>query len=63
LTLPRAARANLSATCTNGAIDVSGVALELMGEQSKRRVRGRINGGGTPVELTTTNGSISVAVR
>ena len=63
LTLPRAARANLSATCTNGAIDVSGVAMELMGEQSKRRVRGRINGGGTPVELTTTNGSISVAVR
>jgi hypothetical protein len=34
-----------------------------MGEQSRRRVRGRINGGGTPVELTTTNGSIHVAVR
>jgi Putative adhesin len=63
LTLPRAARANLSATCTNGAIDVSGVALELMGEQSRRRVRGRMNGGGTPVELTTTNGAIRVAVR
>jgi hypothetical protein len=60
LTLPQSARANLSATCTNGAIDVSGVALELMGEQSRRRVRGRINGGGTPVELTTTNGSIRV---
>jgi hypothetical protein len=63
LTLPRTARANLSATCTNGVIDVSGVALELMGEQSKRRVRGRMNGGGTPVELTTTNGSIRVGVR
>jgi hypothetical protein len=63
LTLPRAARANLSATCTNGVIDLSGVALELMGEQSRRRVRGRINGGGTPVELTTTNGSIRVGVR
>jgi hypothetical protein len=63
LTLPQAARANVSATCTNGVIDVSGVALELMGEQSRRRVRGRMNGGGTPVELTTTNGSIKVAVR
>jgi hypothetical protein len=63
LTLPQAARANVSATCTNGAIDVSGVALELMGEQSRRRVRGRMNGGGTPVELTTINGSIRVAVR
>jgi hypothetical protein len=63
LTLPQAARANVSASCTNGVIDVSGVALELMGEQSRRRVRGRMNGGGTPVELTTTNGSIRVAVR
>jgi hypothetical protein len=63
LTLPRTARANVSATCTNGAIDVSSVGLELMGEQSRRRVRGRMNGGGTPVELTTTNGAIRVAVR
>jgi hypothetical protein len=63
LTLPQTAKANVSATCTNGAIDVSGVVLELMGEQSKRRVRGRMNGGGTPVELTTTNGSIRVAGR
>jgi hypothetical protein len=63
LTLPQAARANVSATCTNGVIDVSGVALELMGEQSRRRVRGRMNGGGTPVELTTTNGSIKVEAR
>jgi hypothetical protein len=63
LTLPQAASANVSATCTNGAIDVSGVALELMGEQSRRRVRGRMNGGGTPVELTTINGSIRVGVR
>ena len=63
LTLPDTAKATLSATCTNGAIDVSGLKLDLMGEQSRRRVRGRLNGGGTPVELTTTNGAIHVRLR
>jgi hypothetical protein len=63
LTLPGTARANLSASCTNGVIDTSGLALDLMGEQTRRRVRGRLNGGGTPIELTTTNGTIRVAAR
>jgi hypothetical protein len=63
LTLPATARANLSATCTNGVIDTSALALDLMGEQTRRRVRGRLNGGGTPIELSTTNGPIRVAVR
>jgi hypothetical protein len=63
LTLPQSATANLSATCTNGSIDLSAVPIELMGEQSRCRVRGRMNGGGTPVELTTINGSIRVGIR
>jgi DUF4097 and DUF4098 domain-containing protein YvlB len=63
LTLPGDARANLSASVTNGVIDTSGLTLDLMGEQTRRRVRGRLNGGGTPIELSTTNGPIRVAVR
>jgi hypothetical protein len=63
LTLPQSAKANVSATCTNGSIDLSGAALDLMGEQSKRHARGRLNGGGTPVDLTTTNGKIVVSVQ
>ena len=63
LTLPATAKANLSATVTNGVIDTTGLALDLMGEQTRRRVRGRLNGGGTPIELSTTNGPIRVAVR
>ena len=63
LTLPDAAKATLSATCTNGRIDVADLPLDLMWEQSRRRVRGRLNGGGTPVELTTTNGPIRVRLR
>ena len=63
LTLPENAKANLSANATNGVIDTSGLVLDLMGEQTRRRVRGRLNGGGTPIELTTTNGPIRVAAR
>lgn len=63
LTLPGTASANLLATCTNGVIDVSALNLERMGEQTSRRVRGRLNGGGTPIELSTINGNIRVEPR
>src|SRR5438128_1094552 len=45
LTFPSTAKLNLSASTVNGPIDTSGLALDLMGEQSHRRVRGRLNGG------------------
>jgi DUF4097 and DUF4098 domain-containing protein YvlB len=60
LTLPPAANANLLANLTNGRFEINGLKFEPMGEQSRRRVRGRINEGGTPIELTTTNGNIQV---
>jgi hypothetical protein len=63
LTLPGDASANLLATCTNGSINVSALNLESMGEQTPRRVRGRLNGGGTPIELSTVNGNILVELR
>ncbi len=63
LTLPESAKANLAASCTNGGIDVSGVKVETTGEQTRRRVEGRINGGGTSIELRTTNGGIRVRSR
>ena len=63
LTLPETAKANLTASCTNGGIDVSGVRVQTTGEQTRRRVEGRINGGGTSIELRTTNGGIRVRSR
>lgn len=60
LALPASANANVDATVTNGSIDVTGLSLELTGEQSKRRMRGRLNDGGAPVQLTSTNGSIRI---
>jgi hypothetical protein len=63
LLLPETARADLSASCTNGGIDVSAVKVDAMGEQTRRRVEGRMNGGGTPIQLRTTNGRIRVRPR
>ena len=59
-TLPADAHANLLATATNGRVEVDGLTIEPMGEQTARRVRGRLGTGGTPIELTATNGNITV---
>ena len=59
LKLPVNARADLMASVTNGSISVTGFDIEAS-EQTRRKVEGRINGGGTPIELSTTNGSIRV---
>jgi DUF4097 and DUF4098 domain-containing protein YvlB len=63
LMMPETAKADLSASCTNGRIDVSALMVDATGEQTRRRVEGRINGGGTPIQLRTTNGRIRVRPR
>jgi hypothetical protein len=55
--VPESAKADISASCTNGGISVTGVKLEIS-EQSRRRLEGKLNGGGTPIELHTTNGGV-----
>jgi ribosomal protein S11 len=57
LTVPESAKADVSAACTNGGISVTGVKLEIS-EQSRRRLEGKLNGGGTPIDLRTTNGGV-----
>jgi putative adhesin len=63
LTLPDRAKANLTASCTNGGINVSSLENLEISEQSRRRVEGRLNGGGTSIEVRTTNGGIRVRPR
>jgi len=63
LTLPDGAKANLTASCTNGGINVSALDHLEISEQSRRRVEGRLNGGGTSIEVRTTNGGIRVRPR
>jgi len=63
LTLPTTANANLEANCSNGTIDIADVPLQVTGEQSARKTRGRLNAGGAPIDLTATNGNIRVRPR
>ena len=63
LTLPDSAKADLSASCTNGGINVSALDKLEVSDQSRRRIEGRLNGGGTAIELRTTNGGIRVRPR
>jgi Putative adhesin len=59
LTLPETAAADIRASCTNGSISVVGGNLDVS-EQSRRRFEGRLNGGGTSVDLQTINGGVRV---
>jgi DUF4097 and DUF4098 domain-containing protein YvlB len=63
LMLPDSAKADLSASCTNGGINVSALDKLEVSDQSRRRLEGRLNGGGTAIELRTTNGGIRVRPR
>jgi hypothetical protein len=60
LTVPDSIKADLSASCRNGAIEISDVTFKPEGEQTRRQVRGTLNGGGPPIELSTVNGGIRI---
>jgi hypothetical protein len=63
LTLPSDARATISARVTNGGIDTDGVKIETLGESNRRRLDGRMNGGGPRIDIEGTNGGIRIASR
>jgi hypothetical protein len=60
--LPESAKADVVAACTNGGISVTGVNLDTT-ERSRRRVEGKLNGGGASIDLKTTNGGIRIRGR
>jgi hypothetical protein len=61
LALPGDSRASLTARVTNGGINTSGLDLEVTGEQTRRRLEGTLNGGGTRINLQTTNGGVRIS--
>ena len=63
LKLPEALKATISARCVNGGISVSDLPFEKTGEGTRRKVDGKINGGGAPLNLETVNGSIRIGRR
>jgi DUF4097 and DUF4098 domain-containing protein YvlB len=65
LKIPADARADISARVLNGGISTGALSVERLddGSQSRRKLEGRLNGGGPRIRLETTNGGISLSGR
>ena len=63
LRLPRDAKATISASITNGGISAGNLPIDITGENTRRRLQGRMNGGGPRVDIEGTNGGITLAAR
>lgn len=61
LSLPAESKADISARCVNGGISVDGLDLDVVGEKTRRKVEGKLNGGGARVSLETTNGGVRIS--
>lgn len=59
LSVPSSAKADVEASCVNGGISVDGLTLDGP-ERTRRRVEGRLNGGGPKVVAETTNGGVKI---
>lgn len=63
LRLPSDSKATISARVTNGGIDTAGLPIETTGESNRRRLDGRLNGGGAHINIEGTNGGIRIRGR
>ena len=61
LRLPLESKADVTARCVNGGISVDNLPLEIIGEQTRRKIEGKLNGGGARVNLETTNGGVRIS--
>ena len=62
LVLPDDASALVQAAAENGQVEVVGLTLEpIGGEQTRRRVRGRLGEGRTPVDVSAINGAVRIS--
>jgi len=63
LRLPRSAKADVRARAVNGGVRTSDLEVESSGEPARRRVEGRLNGGGPLIQISTVNGGITLIGR
>ena len=63
LMLPADSKADVSGRCTNGGIVAQDLPIEISGEQSRRRLDGKLNGGGARISLETVNGGVKIGRR
>lgn len=60
ITLPPDSKADIAGRCVNGGISTSDLPLETVGEQNRRRLDAKLNGGGARISLETVNGGVRV---
>lgn len=58
--LPADSKADIAGRCVNGGISVKDLPLDIVGEQTRRRLDARLNGGGARITLDTVNGGIGI---
>jgi DUF4097 and DUF4098 domain-containing protein YvlB len=61
--LPRDGKATISASVSNGGISAGDLPIDITGENNRRRLEGRLNGGGPRVQIEGTNGGITLTSR
>jgi hypothetical protein len=59
--VPKDAKADVSARVVNGGLSVGDLPVEVVGEQSRRRLEGKLNGGGPRIEIGAVNGGVRLA--
>src|SRR5205823_1070615 len=63
LRVARDAKATISASISNGGISAGDLPIETIGENNRRRLEGRLNGGGARIQIEGTNGGITLSGR
>ena len=61
VSVPRDAKADISAHVVNGGLSVGDLSVDTVGEKSRRRLEGKLNGGGPRIDLGAVNGGVHLA--
>jgi DUF4097 and DUF4098 domain-containing protein YvlB len=61
VSVPRDARADVKASVVNGGLSVGDLPIETVGQQNRRRLEGKLNGGGPRIEIGAVNGGVRLA--
>lgn len=61
VSVPRDAKADVRASVVNGGLSVGDLPVTTVGEQSRRRLEGKLNGGGPRIVIGAVNGGVRLA--
>jgi hypothetical protein len=61
VSVPRDAKADVRASVVNGGLSVGDLPVETIGAQSRRRLEGKLNGGGPQIVIGAVNGGVRLA--